>query len=106
MPRPGGRLRKRRLGLWDYPVQQLIEKSGSLTAKGLGIAHGSVASPGAQLAIPIEPANGDKGERWTAELSTAFINLRAVAHDHGKIDDWCAFGHAVHERLSAFDALP
>ena len=89
---PGGRLRKRRLGLWDYPVQQLIEKSGCLTAKGLGIAHGSVASPGAQLAIPVEAANADKREGRAVELSAAFINLRAVAHDHGKIDDWCAFG--------------
>ena len=89
---PGGRLRKRRLGLWDYPVQQLIKKTGSLTAKGLGIAHGSVASPGAQLAIPIEPSNGDKGEWRAVELSAAIINITTVAHNHGKVDDGCAFG--------------
>ena len=84
-------MRKRRLDLGDYLIQQLIEKSGSLSAKRLGIAHSSVAFPRAQLAIPIEPANGDEGEWQTVELSAAVINLAAVAHDHGKVDGRCAF---------------
>ena len=75
---PGGRLRKRRLDLGDYLIQQLIKKIGSLAAERLGIAYGPVACPGAQLAIPIEPANGDEGERRTVELSATLINLAAV----------------------------
>ena len=76
----------------DYLLQQLVKKTSGLSTKGLGIAHGTVAYPGAQLAIPVEAANADKREGRAVELSAAFINLRAVAHDHGKIDDWCAFG--------------
>lgn len=91
MPRPGGRLRKRRLHLGDYLIQQLIKKTGSLASERLGIAYGPVACPRAQLAIPIEPANGDKGEWWTVELSATLINLAAVAHDHRKVDDRRAF---------------
>ena len=59
---PGGRLRKRRLHLGDYLIQQLIKKTGGLAAERLGIAYGPVACPGALLAIPIESANGDKGD--------------------------------------------
>lgn len=44
---PGGRLRKRRLDLGDYLIQQLIKKTGSLAAERLGIAYGPVACPGA-----------------------------------------------------------
>ena len=84
-------MRKRRLDLGDYPIQQLIEKSGGLSAKRLGIAHSSVAFPRAQLAIPIEPANGDKGEWRTVELSAAVINITTVAHDHGEVDDGRTF---------------
>ena len=68
-------------------IAQLIKKTGSLAAERLGIAYGPVACPGAQLAIPIEPANGDEGEWRTVELSATLINLAAVAHDHRKVDD-------------------
>ena len=88
---PNRWLRKRRLHLGDYLIQQLIKKIGSLAAERLGIAYGPVACPGAQLAIPIEPANGDEGEWRTVELSATLINLAAVAHDHGKVDDRRAF---------------
>ena len=88
---PGGRLRKRRLDLGDYLIQQLIKKTGSLAAERLGIAYGSVACPGTQLAIPIEPANGDEGEWRTVELSATVINIATVAHDHGEVNDRCAF---------------
>lgn len=84
-------MRKRRLDLGDYLIQQLIEKSGSLSAKRLGIAHSSVAFPRAQLAIPIEPSNGDKGERRAVELSAALVDFTTVAHNHGEIDDGRAF---------------
>lgn len=73
-------------------LQQLVKKTSSLSAKGLGISYSSVAFPGAQLVIPIEPSNGDKGERRAVELSAALVDFITVAHNHGKIDDWCAFG--------------
>lgn len=88
---PNRWLRKRRLHLGDYLIQQLIKKTGGLAAERFGIAYGPVACPGAQLAIPIEPANGDKSKRRAVELSAAPVNLAAVAHDHGKVDDGRTF---------------
>lgn len=75
----------------DYLLQQLVKKTSSLSAKGLGISYSSVACPGAQLAIPIEPSNGDKGERRAVELSAALVDFTTVAHGNGEVDDGRAF---------------
>ena len=88
---PSRWLWERRLDLGDYLIQQLIKKTGSLAAERLSIAYGSVAFPGAQLAIPVETASGDEGEWRTVELSAAVVNITTVAHNHGEVDDGRAF---------------
>lgn len=78
-------------GLWDHLLQQLVKKTSSLSTKGLGISYSSLTFPGAQLAIPIEPSNGDKGEWRAVELSAALVDFTTVAHNHGEVDDGRAF---------------
>ena len=74
-----------------YLIQQFIEKPRRLPAKGLGTAHASVAFPGAQLAIPVEPANGDKGVWRAVELSATLVDFTTVTHNHGEVNDGRAF---------------
>ena len=41
--------------------------------------------------IPIEPSNGDKGERRAVELSAALVDFITVAHNHGEVNDGRSF---------------
>ena len=83
---PSGRNGKFVLCTRDDNVQEFLQVRVGFSRKRLGVAHGSLAGPGTELAVPIEAADRNEGERWTAELGVRAPDVFAASLEHVEVD--------------------